>query len=251
VSQEPAPLAVKLAAFVSLLGLAGLAFQVWEGLPAPARWNRAEQPVIHPALVLEAPTSAPPATASEESSSGTANWQELRIRGADESGRSAFFRVMLLSPSYRWQPGSAEQVLDGDRQAHLSELPDRRKLAAQLSSSRAVLALGTDEESAEDELLSTARARNLAQWLGRSFQGDKAIFAIDAGRYRAASAPPEDRVGRIIVVGVSVLDRGADLAGALRNAMADNEGTPLSVRLYSRFELVPLDGESGGSLGTP
>jgi len=242
VNARSLPLTIKGAACLSLLGLLGFGFQVWQGLPNPVQWIPAEPRTVHAALLL------PPMLAGESmpdvAHASPTDWTEHRMRGVDNSGRSVFFRVMVLEPKYRWQPGSTTVVMEGDQEAPLAKFPMKHGLAEELSSSRAVLALGTDEETHDDEPLSTARARNLARWFHQSAGGNAPVYGVDVGRYGTESEPPEGQTGRLVIAGVLVLDPGADLAAALRNALAENEDAPLNVRLYSRFELLSLNGET-------
>ena len=92
-------------------------------------------------------------------------------------------------------------------------------------------------------MLSSGRAQNLARWLRHSFTTDAPVLAVDAGRYRGMATAPEEQTGRFVVAAVSVLDPGADLTAALRDALATNEQAPINVRLYSGFDRLS-DGES-------
>lgn len=242
VGGEPLPLTLRLAACVSLLGLLGIGYQVWQGMPAPVKWIPAEPEVIHPALLLQPELAGEPTPT--DAPRMIADWKEQRMRGTDDNGRSVFFRVMVLAPKFRWRPGSATLVIDGDREAVLANFPMKHSLVDELSSSRAVLTLGSDEETREDHLLSTDRARNLGKWFEQSSAGAAPVYGIDIGRHSPESAPPAEQIGRILIVGVPVLDPGADLAAALWNALVENEETPLNVRLYSRFDLIPLEDDS-------
>ena len=172
----------------------------------------------------------------------------------DRSIRNERCQLLLCrNPHHRVALGDDNHGGDGDGTDAVAgvEPPDRIRclviqvrIAGKQRVPHPCLVLGTDEETRDGSLLSTERARNLSQWLRRSLGSGTTVIPVDAGRYRGATAPPEDQVGRLIVAAVSVLDPGADLAAALRNALAENEESPLNVRLYSRFEPVTAEGDT-------
>ncbi len=240
-TRRSVPVPVKIAAFVSALGIAALGVQVLGGVP-PARQQSsvAALDAVHPALI-GSPSTAPKTATPPDKAPIVAYWQRYRLQGVDSRGRSVFALMLVLSTDYQWTEGSTATVTHLGEDLPLSALPGRNALHQALGESRVIVALGSDEETREGGTLSTERARNLAAWARRTVSGPRHPLGLDLGRYRPAKPAAPERVRRVVLMGIPVLDGGADLTEALRDALASSDVVPMEVRLYSKFELIEAD----------
>jgi len=149
------------------------------------------------------------------------------ITGVDESGRSATYRIVLLSGEYYWKQGSTTAVVNSDgNEVALEQKLAGNGIASLLNRSSDLVAIGTAScvgGIAEEETRALDRARNLIAWLRQVplSQSVEGMFLVNLGQYDepCGYGPREQEQRMVIIVGVADKQPGVDVRQSFRDAL--------------------------------
>ncbi|MEM1105095.1 MAG: hypothetical protein AAGH87_01800 [Pseudomonadota bacterium] len=175
--------------------------------------------------------------------------------GADADGRSAEFRLYVLSDEYAWRLGSSTDVLDGGQVVELSSVLATPQFQSRFCAAKAAFSVGAashEGPTAGNHRLARARAATVIERLqanrGACPPGQVPIFfAVTLGEHQnemacPAGAPCSDDTSpqrRVVLVAAETATLGVDLQQALRAAIIRQDVfRGFSIDDYDLFEVV-------------
>lgn len=183
-------------------------------------------------------------------------WGQSRpFRGSDAEGRSAEFRLYVLSDQYAWKLGSSTEILDNGAPADLSAVLATPQFQAKFCSANAAFSVGAaSHEGPTEPNRRLARARG-ASIITRLKTNRAAcppgqipiLFAINLGEHQNTSGCTTEGTcsddsapqRRVITIAAEDITLGVDLEEALRTGIErQNVFRGFSVDDYDLFEVI-------------
>jgi hypothetical protein len=172
---------------------------------------------------------------------------DLVIRNvADEAGRRATFRILLLTDEFRWRLASYRQLTDG---AHGLQFSDEMKQV--LNDAEEVICVGTSSEELPrgvtatqgrraEERRAARRAEQIAVWVRSQLAKPIPVRKLNVGHHAPTGRLDDTSEQRRVVI-ILVLDRDehVNVDQALRAAMRAESGrAPVFDTLLTRYSLT-------------
>lgn len=175
--------------------------------------------------------------------------------GADRDGRSAEFRLYVLSDQYAWKLGSASEILDSGEPADLATVLSTPQFQSKFCSANAAFSIGAashEGPTAPNHRLASARSEAITSRLQTNRSGCPPgqipiLFAITLGEHQnrsgcttngkcsSGSAPQR----RVVMVAAEDITLGVNLEQALRAGIVrQNVFRGFSVDDYDLFDVV-------------
>jgi hypothetical protein len=172
--------------------------------------------------------------------------------GADAAGRTADFRLYVLSDAYTWSLGSSSRIEDAGTPVDLPALIGSPEFSARFCASKAVFSLGTASfggARSTNHRLAGERASTISDGLGARRTACPAgriplLFAVNMGQYaRPSSAGDAGSAAqrRVIIVAAEDIAIDINLEQALRAGLAAQDVFDgLAVQDYDLFLVEAL-----------
>lgn len=171
------------------------------------------------------------------------------VSGVDKTGKTATYRIVLLSAEYFWKYGSTAAVVNSEGM----EVPLEQKLigngvANLVNRSSDLIAVGTAScvgGTDEEEYRAFDRARNLAAWLRQVplSDGVERIYQLNLGQYNepCGYGPREREQRMVLVIGVTEKQQGVDVRESFRDALEKAARGPLRRLDLTAYTNWPAD----------
>ena len=169
---------------------------------------------------------------------------------ADSEGRTADFRLYVLSDRYSWRSGSHRHIVEGGRQVDFDDVLQTPQFFERFCSAKAVMNVGASSYGGSKALnhrLSKQRAETVTIALDgprNNCETDQIpiLYALNIGQATrqntCASGDCSALQRRLIIVAVEDLTLGVDLKDALRRGLNEKASLPdFDVNDFDKFEV--------------
>jgi len=169
---------------------------------------------------------------------------------ADAEGRTADFRLYVLSDRYSWRSGSHRHIVEGGQQVAFDDVLQTPQFFERFCSAKAVMNVGASSYGGSKTLnhrLSKQRAETVTIALDgprNNCETDQIpiLYALNIGQATSRDTCRSGDCGalqrRLIIVAVEDLTLGVDLKDALRRGLTEKASLPdFDVNDYDLFEV--------------
>jgi hypothetical protein len=225
-------------------------------VPAPSAPAPSVPAPSAPAPSVPAPSAPAPSVPSVPAPSAPAPvWESKDVVGKDTStGKSAHFKIAIITQEHRWVFKSTTNVEDGDQNEagvkvdevlppFLSQLPNFQNALG-----ITVVGVASEEgEPTKEEARADKRADNVLKLLRKvAISNGKELYKLNLGRHKStgtALTPYQtSSQRRLIVVGIMRQDpemNFAALKAAFYNALQQPIGLAVPLSEYAQFKFIP------------
>jgi len=169
----------------------------------------------------------------------------------DTAGKSAKFKISILSRECHWKYESTTEVLLNDKPVDMVQFFLSPGMQADFDTVRDVIVIGTASEQGKIKIenkRSDERAEQLIHWLRQAVkQPSINFYTLSLGKFQGAEALNKEESAyqrSIVLVGVIERDENVNLNHALKQAL-EKTSLPFTLSKYSKypeFQLVHVGG---------